>query len=146
MLSIDCEISFLSDIYSRSHDGVPTHFLTLARCMNCIFVSFCFSSLQALAERHAHLPLQEPITSQFFEDSQFAKSDDFLERIDHDELTPFAEVPHHERFDDLGEDDDEDVETEVAEEGEQHHEEEGEGAGAAQVCATSFSLIFIVLV
>ena len=113
--------------------------------MNYIFVSFCFSSLQALAERHAHLPLQEPSTSQFFEDSQFAKSDDFLERIDHDELTPFAEVPHHERFDDLGEDDDdEDVETEVAEEGVQQHEEEGEGAGAAQVCATfflSFSLL-----
>ena len=113
--------------------------------MNYIFVSFCFSSLQALAERHAHLPLQEPSTSQFFEDSQFAKSDDFLERIDHDELTPFAEVPHHERFDDLGEDDDEDVETRVAEEGEQQHEEEEEGAGAAQVCATFF-LVLVVLV
>ena len=47
---------------------------------------------------------------------------------------------------DDGEDDDEDVDTEVAEEGEQQHDEEGEGAGAAQVCATSFSLIFIVLV
>jgi hypothetical protein len=113
--------------------------------MNYIFISFCFSSLQKLAERHAHLPLQEPSTSQLFEDSQFAKSDDFLERIDHDELTPFAEVPHHERFDDLGEDDDEDVETRVAEEGEQQHKEEVEGACAAHVCAIFF-LVLVVLV